>query len=1750
MSTFTTDPIYEKDLSGKLCYFDVIGLTEYDNSVNDTGYTFSGLTLYLDYYIIFSPYFDTTGHIYSNVILNNDVYTYTGLTDEIHYFQITDFNLGGGTYIDPRFEVDTQEQLITGFTKSIISCVNKLDGLTGTCCPTQSVLSNLPWVVITNEGGGSDNCDDYIARRTPEGWTLDFVFNKNGDTGWTESVFFFTGVRDEYEIENYADNGLSFRFTTGGTIQWTAYRFSGYCDTISGYTEMYYLETGKTFNALCSGGTSNDFNITITFERFNVYDGECELPNEGGWNDLIIWTGTTEELNKKWTNERNKRLGTLKIYHNSRPIYKLKGFEEIVLSDRGYQPFTHVVGGGVTGSNGVHEGICCYDIKYASYFEDVMDFIYLRNRYLTETFFNYNISECEDACEDAIRMVTPTRTPSVTRTASITPTATRTPSATPSPASIPTVLGLLYNACAIDDPRNMVAPGWRVPLESDFILLNAYLVSVSQNGGSLKDTGTIYSHPPGYWIVPNAGATNITKFKATGSGRRTESGIFENIYRNTYFWTSTSDGLGNNIRASLSAGSSTFFPSVPSPRNQGLSIRLIKESTTLTHGELGTYVGNNGITYRTVCIGTQEWLSSDLAETRYQTGEYIIEIRDNATWSGGTVCGYCAYDNNWSYVPGIAPTPTPSQTPSVTITSTITPTRTVTPSITPSITTSVSPSETPSITPSITITPSVTPSTSMGIYYGCLDYQLELSSCIGGTFLSAGDLISANSGGTIGDYVIEWRLESTEGDIAFVSGIGSDVDIQAQHPFIDEVVFAGTLYPIIRYVYIDSNRYNVYSSAGMRYSPDLLTCLSPVLIDPLTCSTERGTDPLYPFHLAYNNVTDYGQNKSREFQFVLSPDTMYFAWEFQAYTVAEQLKIYYCTTGDTIGTLVDNFIHGINGVVVNLYPTNYPTNPKIANPNYPGMYSLAYVTVLTGFTWSEGNYLRIQIIGSVYEPTVTNTNWYIKCKCLTIEDINCDVFIADTGMNKIIPGSAHMVYSGDPTCLYNMVYETEDSPFVSLPSRTTGGLPNIYKYVGGYTYWWPLGSNPSGNRYDNPTQLGMRWSVIAQTYGVYASAGYDTCVNLNSGQTISVTKTTTDITFTFSDIDDYNKYVSDILAFKATSYYNTWTGLTSTDPRYYATMRILTSVATSCGDTKINYYWYFFWGCPISYDAGLKTITITFVIPTNDIVSGSCDSTYTIANSVISTLNYIKNYTIPGGALVTNIRTQGTIYTWWENNSIISDTQREFIFGIMIEDGLLNNICDISAFGFCKGVTGYSQNLWVLPKWWDRVTLTNPTNHENRLNYWRLERRKFLRTDNCADMEWETVAEITGPTPTPTPSITPTITTSITITPSLSLSPTPTPSLLPISDELLLTFDSIANASGMIGGDATSLDDWNSAFGFPTNPFTSINIVGNEINLKGGSNIKVPDGLFSSEWDGDGHLISIVDALGCIVETGYDSFGDAEADMDNIILTTAILPALLTGGTYSFYGCKQLIDENIDFSSLQIAMDNCFRSCHGLINPIFPSLTTASEDCFYDCRYMNSPNFSGLTTAGEYCFQSCSTLTTPNFLSLTTADNYCFISLQFLNTDFPSLITAGGECFYNCIGLIDPDFSSLETAGNLCFYSCTALTSISLLALTTAGNLCFYSCTALTSISLPLLTTAGYFCFAGCTALTTISLPALAAANTSLGGTSGDDNVFHNIIGKTITLTVPVYFQTNDGGNPDGDIVSLAANNNETIIYV
>ena len=319
-----------------------------------------------------------------------------------------------------------------------------------------------------------------MRRRTEKGWTLDFIFNRES-LGWSSgNIFYYLGILgDTNSTNNYLDNNLSFRFTSDGKVKWVAHHYSGSCDSSSGYVESNYIATGET-PPLCVTDNTKDFNLTIVFNRYKEFNG-CDLENEGGFNDLIqgphavefirpltgvtamtstqivegytvtntikdwvtggtITTEYIEELNKKWANERDSRLGELKFYLNGNLIHTEENWEEVIPSYRDNQEIVQSWGGGRDYLTfwSATQSVCCFNIKSIKYYEEPLDFVHIKHNFRTRlNYFNFEI--CNAPCvDDVYKYFTPTPTPTVTPTATPGPTPTRTPTPTPTSTPSPT----------------------------------------------------------------------------------------------------------------------------------------------------------------------------------------------------------------------------------------------------------------------------------------------------------------------------------------------------------------------------------------------------------------------------------------------------------------------------------------------------------------------------------------------------------------------------------------------------------------------------------------------------------------------------------------------------------------------------------------------------------------------------------------------------------------------------------------------------------------------------------------------------------------------------------------------------------------------------------------------------------------------------------------------------------------------------------------------------------------------------------------------------------------------------------------------------------------------------------------------------------------------------------------------------------------------------------------------------------------
>jgi hypothetical protein len=230
----------------------------------------------------------------------------------------------------------------------------------------------------------------------------------------------------------------------------------------------------------------------------------------------------------------------------------------------------------------------------------------------------------------------------------------------------------------------------------------------------------------------------------------------------------------------------------------------------------------------------------------------------------------------------------------------------------------------------------------------------------------------------------------------------------------------------------------------------------------------------------------------------------------------------------------------------------------------------------------------------------------------------------------------------------------------------------------------------------------------------------------------------------------------------------------------------------------------------------------------------------------------------------------------------------------------------------------------------------------------------------------------------------------------------------PVTLAFRLVFDSIENANLLVG-DASSVTDWNTFFDLPIygNPFTSVEIVGNEVRLFGGSDIIVKESLFGDSIYGV-NLIEVVDESGCITELEYNVFGDDNEGYGCGNLTTVNLPNCLVAGDYSFVACNSLI--NLSLPLLTEAGQTCFGGCTLLTNTDWLNLNTIGVSCFVNAGIssLNLPSLTVLTDGmfiGMQQLISTDDISAPALTNPTSLPNNLFsFCTQLTTVNFPTLI--------------------------------------------------------------------------------------------------------------------------------------------------
>lgn len=192
--------------------------------------------------------------------------------------------------------------------------------------------------------------------------------------------------------------------------------------------------------------------------------------------------------------------------------------------------------------------------------------------------------------------------------------------------------GSLYNAYAILDPRGFAPTGWHIPTRAEFLTLINNVGGISVSGQHLKSSSLLY------WLT--ATGLNDFLFDARGTGSRHPTlGTFGGLRDQNRIWAS--DLFIPEYNYALQNQSSVNFSNQGAFRwKTGESVRYLKNDSILAD-----CVGNDGTVYPAVQIGSQIWTNLYSIETKYQNGDSIPNVTDNAAWCALDSGAYCYYNN-------------------------------------------------------------------------------------------------------------------------------------------------------------------------------------------------------------------------------------------------------------------------------------------------------------------------------------------------------------------------------------------------------------------------------------------------------------------------------------------------------------------------------------------------------------------------------------------------------------------------------------------------------------------------------------------------------------------------------------------------------------------------------------------------------------------------------------------------------------------------------------------------------------------------------------------------------------------------------------------------------------------------------------------------------------------------------------------------------------------------------------------------
>ena len=368
----------------------------------------------------------------------------------------------------------------------------------------------------------------------------------------------------------------------------------------------------------------------------------------------------------------------------------------------------------------------------------------------------------------------------------------------------------------------------------------------------------------------------------------------------------------------------------------------------------------------------------------------------------------------------------------------------------------------------------------------------------------------------IENYKIGWYGPNDSSKLSFTSGKGDMSTYDYVHPITptspsSPFLLVGDYVSKILEVELNGVKFSYTGGTNNVLSPNLINCTTGATVVSYNCG--NGDDINLPYKHTKSYTTDGSSPpQSLSAQFELSANTEYFIWHFFGFEYYDTLTLVFSGDSYSVPITLENLRQG-GTAFTNLLPTQFPK--AVGGSNFKK------ITTLTGLTVNEGDSIFINVTPN---PTITATTWQYRfgCSSRPTAEKNC----LDSYKNRPYKIKKDSITGVTNAC--NSVTISFDVSGCSVSENSGWTNSNLAALTNDIR---------NGSLSTNNTTKLLRRTSYDLTLGSYsiksenldAPGANASCMN-SLGNTISISKTISGFTFSFSNINDLLGYYKSFTA--------------------------------------------------------------------------------------------------------------------------------------------------------------------------------------------------------------------------------------------------------------------------------------------------------------------------------------------------------------------------------------------------------------------------------------------------------------------------------------------------------------------------------------------------------------------------------------------------------------------------------------------